>query len=642
MKFRVNSIGGKLGIAFGLIVVGSVICGLMMRSGFANYQIASEKVVHTANEAVQEAYLSSAASKGMAIESLRYLMSGDKKFAEAKEKADEDFEAHGDKCLEYIKMLPNNASLLKLGEEMVEQDETKCHPTEQLIFKQFEAGEKTKAMATYANVYVPLRAELENRITKFNEALDKYAERAMQVASANANRSMSISVAVLGIVCIVSILLAFGVSKLISRSVSILKVATDRLAEGDLTARADLQGSDELGEMARSYNTSVERIGDLVKQSKFALETARQVSDRIAQGADNTARGMESVNTLAQAVGQNTSHSNDVLESADVSLRDVLQGAHEVARSAEQTAHAASRGAEQVHKVASGSNEVVEQIHAVDGAAALAAESSLRSGELLQNSQEALVTIKAEMSSAAKEVASLASMSTTIGNIVSTIEEIAEQTNLLALNAAIEAARAGEHGRGFAVVADEVRKLAERSASATNEIQSIIAQTQARTEAVTRVIETTGRAVDHGAKLSDDAFQSVEAIVTSVQNIASLAKATADSAGGIQALVQETSYEIEKIAAAAEESAASSQEMCAGTENAQRNLSSATDLALKNGSAVRDVERTIADQHKQVSGLRAAGEELIETMNQLNESLNQFKVQAGENQSSRPALKIAA
>lgn len=642
MKFRMNSIGGKLGVAFGLIVVGSVFSGLMMRNSFARYQNASEKVVHNANEAVQEAYLSSAASKGMAIESLRYLMSGDKKFAEAKEKADEEFEAHGDKCLELLKTLPNNANLLKLGEEMVEQDETKCHPTEMLIFKQFEAGDKAKAMDTYANVYVPLRAELEARITKFNDALDTYAERAMRQASANASSSMMMSVIVLATVCIISIFLALGVSKLISRSVSILKVATDRLAVGDLTARADLQGSDELGEMARSYNTSVERIGDLVQQSKFALETARQVSDRIAEGADNTARGMESVNTLAQAVGENTAHSNEVLESADVSLRDVLQGAHEVARSAEQTAHAASRGAEQVHKVATGSSEVVEQIHAVDAAAALAAESSLRSGELLQNSQEALVTIKTEMSGAAKEVASLAEMSATIGNIVSTIEEIAEQTNLLALNAAIEAARAGEHGRGFAVVADEVRKLAERSASATNEIQSIIAQTQARTEAVTRVIETTGRAVDHGAKLSDDAFQSVEAIVTSVQNIASLAKATAERAGGIQALVQETSFEIEKIAAAAEESAASSEEMCAGTENAQRNLSSATDLALKNGSAVRDVERTVADQHKQVSGLRAAGEELIETMNQLSESLSQFKVEAGSNYAQQVALKLAA
>lgn len=642
MKFRFNSIGGKLGLAFGLVVLGSVFSGLLMRSGFAKYQNTSEKVVHTANEAVQAAYLSSAASKGMAIESLRYLMSGDKAFAEAKEKADEEFEAHGDRCIILIKQLPNNAQLLKLAEEMVEQDETKCHPTEQLIFKQFEAGEKTKAMATYANVYVPLRVELEDRITRFNAALDKYADQAMSLASANASRSMMMSVLVLAGVCIASVLLAFGVSRLISRSVAVLKVATDHLAEGDLTARADLRGSDELGDMARSYNASVERIGNLVVQSKLALETAKQVSERIAEGADRTAQGMEAVNSLAQTVGHNTQQGNEVLESADMSLRDVLQGAHEVARSAEQTAHAASRGAEQVHKVASGSNEVVDQIRSVDDAAARAAESSLRSGELLQNSQEALITIKTEMSGAAQEVASLAEMSTTIGNIVSTIEEIAEQTNLLALNAAIEAARAGEHGRGFAVVADEVRKLAERSASATNEIQSIIAQTQARTEAVTRVIETTGRAVDHGAKLSDEAFQSVEAIVTSVQNIASLAKVTAERASGIQALVQATSFEIEKIAAAAEESAASSEEMCAGTENAQLALSSATDLALKNGSAVREVERTVSDQHKQVSDLRSAGEELVETMNHLDEALNQFKIGPESTHRQPVPLRLAA
>lgn len=642
MKFRMNSIGGKLGIAFGLIVVGSAISFLAVRGAFGSYRAQNEGLIATSRRAVDEAASASANSKSMAMETLSFILTEDEEHNKAKLAADEAAGAHFDNCAELVNKLPNNAELLKLSEAAAVLDEEKCNPMENKIIGMAKSGKIKEAQGLFEKEYIPMRTELETKIEAFQKALINYGKTLADQSNASASKAIAMTTVLLIASLLIASIVAFGVCRSILGSIGKLMVGCERLSEGDLTARVDVASKDECGDMAATFNTSVSKISNLVQQSKFALETARQVSDRIAKGADSTAQGMESVNSLAQAVGQNTQHSNEVLESADVSLRDVLQGAHEVARSAEQTAHSASRGAEQVHRVAAGSSEVVEQIHAVDDAAALAAESSLRSGELLQNSQEALVTIKTEMSGAAKEVASLAEMSATIGNIVSTIEEIAEQTNLLALNAAIEAARAGEHGRGFAVVADEVRKLAERSASATNEIQSIIAQTQARTEAVTRVIETTGRAVDHGAKLSDDAFQSVEAIVTSVQNIASLAKATAERAGGIQALVQETSYEIEKIAAAAEESAASSEEMCAGTENAQRNLSSATDLALKNGSAVRDVERTVADQHKQVSGLRAAGEELIETMNQLSESLSQFKVESGSSYAQPVALKLAA
>ncbi|WP_374482344.1 methyl-accepting chemotaxis protein [Zoogloea sp.] len=294
-------------------------------------------------------------------------------------------------------------------------------------------------------------------------------------------QNFAITVAVAVGVSLLIIYLLAAVSSAIGGAVESLAASAERVADGDLTVKVELPCRDELQRVAGAFNRMSESIALL-------LRGARQTADDLSLAADS----------LVAASG-------------------------EVAASSSGQSDAASAMAAAVEQMTVGINHISSNAQDAQGEASQAGQLAQEGGEVVSRTIDDINRISEVVQRTAGIVGSLGERSTQISAIVGTIKEIADQTNLLALNAAIEAARAGEQGRGFAVVADEVRKLAERTGQSTQEIAAMVKAIQDSTqdavrameEGVGRVDEGVGRAGQAGsaiAEIRDGAGRTVQAI----------------------------------------------------------------------------------------------------------------------------------
>lgn len=262
-------------------------------------------------------------------------------------------------------------------------------------------------------------------------------------------------------------------------------------ARGDLTVRAEVT-ADVLGAVADSFNLTIRSLRDIVSQVKRA---AAAVNDAALQNED-FARSL-SADALRQA--EEISNSLNSIQEMTDSIQEVASNAREAANVTAQATEAAARGGEAVDRTVSGILEIRETV----------AETTRKVKRLAESSQE-------------------------ISKIVALISQIASRTNLLALNASIEAARAGESGRGFAIVADEVRQLADRAAKASKEIEQIVLQIQSETGNVMTAMEEGTQLVIEGTRRAEQAKNSLDEIIEVSRRIDELVRAIS------QATVQQT------------------------------------------------------------------------------------------------------
>lgn len=310
----------------------------------------------------------------------------------------------------------------------------------------------------------------------------------------------------------------------IARAVQQLEQASSAMAAGDLTVAVDYSGQDELGRVARAFNTMRERFHTMVSELSSATgqlaAAAEETSAVNVQTSDGIRRQQSETEQVATAMNEMTATVQDVARNA---------------AGAAEAAHAADR-------------------EATDGR------------QVLNRTIEVINSLAAEVDTAAEVIRQLEQDSDTIGSVLDVIRAIAEQTNLLALNAAIEAARAGEQGRGFAVVADEVRTLASRTQQSTTQIQGMIEKLQSGAANAVKVMQSGHRQAQEGVSQVALAGNSLESITVAVASINDMNAQIASAAEEQSSVAEEINRNIVIVSRIGEQTSEGAQQTATTSE----------------------------------------------------------------------------
>jgi twitching motility protein PilJ len=413
----------------------------------------------------------------------------------------------------------------------------------------------------------------------------------------------------LAIALAAALIVAWRFGSLLS-PVQVLSEFSERLAAGDPRARAEVTTSDDFAYIAENLNRAVARVskatsnqdvndalqrsitellsvinqvarGDLAQRGKVTNDALGNVTDSINYMLDNFTKVLERVRKAAMEV---TACSNNILVAADEMQAGATQQDQEITNTSSA-----------VEELTVSMKQVSNNAEASAEAARRALDAAEQGNRAVRDTLEGMQRIRGSVQATAKKIKSLGDRSLEISEIINVINDITEQTNLLALNAAIEAARAGEAGRGFAVVADEVRKLAEHSRSATKDIAALIKAIQAETNEAVVVMEEGTKEVESGATLADQAGRALDAISNVVRQSAEL--------------VQEISL--------------ASKQQVRGTEGVAHAMQIISSITRQTSQGTRGTVATVS--------------QLVKLSDQLNEALAQFRAsKAGANNNNAP------
>ncbi|MFJ7951976.1 methyl-accepting chemotaxis protein [Lysinibacillus sp. NPDC096418] len=491
---------------------------------------------------------------------------------------------------------PNNATLDKLHEQqntihsLVEkidmlvpvpvikeqlqlllEHQQKFEDAEQEILAMFNSGDTQRAIDLLST-----KARLANEgVQDAANTISEFQVSEIDLAHADVQRIAEVSSKLIIAIAIFSIIFAILIAAFTTRSITSpikrLVTATTSIAEGDLTqADIEVKLKDEIQDLAIAFNTMKINLHTLIQSVTVNVEQTTAAAQQLTASTEEVA-----------------------IASLDVAKRTggLAEGANQAAASGQESSIAMDETAQAVQKIA----ETTQELNTLS----MDTQDMATVGEqTLQTAEQQMTVIQQSSSETSDRIQQLSKQSAEIESIVKVITDISEQTNLLALNAAIEAARAGEHGKGFAVVADEVRKLAEESKASAHQIVALTSLIQKDTKEVEQAVMTTAHNVADGVNYIQDAQVSFENIMQAIRNMTNQ--------------IQEVSASTEEISASTEEVAASINEM--------------SNLAIRASTEAEGIAAATEEQSATVQEISDVAKSLTDGALKVQQEVNKFKL----------------